>query len=56
MSVGLSADDLHEEIGRNLQKMGMEGMESRDIIDVIDDHIGGGYGVASRELKGQLTH
>ena len=56
MSISPSADDLHKVIDQNLQRMGMEGVTSHDIINVIDDHIGGGYGVASKELKGQLTH
>ena len=36
--------------------MGVEGVEPRDFIDVIDDYIGGGYEMASRELKGELSY
>ena len=53
MSLISSADVLYRVLGQKLQTMGVEGVEPRDLIDVIDDHIEGGYGIASRELKGQ---
>ena len=44
---------LYRDVGRELQELGMEGVEPCDIIDVTDQYIGEGYGVASKEVKGE---
>ena len=52
-SIALSAEGLYSLVGRELQELGMEGVEPHDIVDISDQYIGEGYGVASKEVKGE---
>ena len=52
-SIARSSLEIYSLVGRELQELGMEGVEPRDIIDISDQYIGEGYGVASKEVKGE---
>ncbi len=51
--INYNAAHAHRHVNNALRDLGLHDVKSEDILDVTDDHLGGGYAVTKQEILGR---